>query len=376
MSIRVVPYAAEHEEAVQAFNARLAAHDLDTSLYSTLFPPSHVPTWLPKRPGCDVYQEQFVALDDQSAVRGGYILKHNIFLVKGTSLHLADYRLPISEGIADRRFIGVALSLYADAIRRQPYLFGLGGGSYHVPIVRFLLTAGWRSVLVPFWFRVVRPNVFLRNISVLRQTPLRRAAADLLRCSGVGWLGIKAINGIIGKYRCPAPVTYELVDDFSEWTDDVWLQSKDHYSLISLRDRQVLQALYPAGDARFKRLKVARDGEVIGWAVLLLTQMSGHKQFGNMRVGTLVDCLAKPNDARDIVACSRDLLIEGGADLLVSNQASQAWSQALKDCGFLEGPSNFPFLAAPKLAAQLEPFEKTAAGFHLNRGGGDGPINL
>jgi hypothetical protein len=104
--------------------------------------------------------------------------------------------------------------------------------------------------------------------------------------------------------------------------------------------------------------------------------MSGHKHFGNMRVGSLVDCLAKPDDACDVVACSRDFLVANGADLIVSNQGSQAWCQGLKACGFLEGPSNFPFLAAPKLAALLDPFLESAKTFHLNRGGGDGPIHL
>jgi hypothetical protein len=376
MRIRVVPYAAEHEEAVRAFNARLAAKNLNPSLYSTIFPTSHIPTWLPKLPGRDLYQEQYLALDEQSVVRGGYILKHHTFLVKGAPLHMADYQLPMSEGIADRRFVNVALSLYLDAMRRQPYLFGLGGGGYHVPVIRFLLMAGWQTTLVPFWFRIVRPNVFLENISMLRNTPLRQQMTDLLKFSGLGWLGIRTIHGVIGKYRHPANVTCELVDEFSEWVDEVWQQSKGYYSLISLRDRAVLQVLYPATDTRFRRLKVMRDGKIIGWAALLVTQMCGHKQFGNMRVGTLVDSLAKPEDARDVAAWCRDLLIEEGADLLVSNQGSQVWSDALKACGFLEGPSNFVFVAAPKLAALLQPFKETAKGFHLNRGGGDGPIHL
>ncbi len=376
MKLTIVPYAAEHEEAVREFNARLMAKNLDTSLYSIPFPASHIPTWLPKLPGRDLYQEQYLALDEQSVVRGGYILKHHTFLVKRTPLRMADYQLPISEGIADRRFVNVALSLYLDALRRQPYLFGLGGGGYHVPIVKFLMLAGWRATLVPFWFRIVRPNVFLRNIEVLRQSPWRRRATDLLRCSGLGWLGIRAVHGVIGKYRHPARVTCELVGEFSDWGDNVWQQSKDHYSLIPLRDRATLQILYPAENPRFKRLKVMRDGKTIGWAVLLVTQMSGHKQFGNMRVGTLVDSLAKPDDTRDVVACCRDLLIEEGADLMISNQGTQSWSDALKQCGFLEGPSNFVFITAPKVTALLEPFNETAKGLHLNRGGGDGPIHL
>jgi hypothetical protein len=376
MTIRIVPYTAEHEKAVRAFNARLAAKNLNSTLYSTVFPTTHVPAWLPKRSGCDLYQEMFVALDDQSIVRGGYILKHHMFLVNGKSVNISDYQLPISEGIADRRFVNVALSLYADALRRQPYLFGLGGGGYRAPVGKFLLTAGWQTVLVPFWFRIVHPNAFLRDIKVLSSSSLRRGMGDLLRCSGLGWLGVKTIQRVVGKYRHPAPVAYELVGEFSDWIDDVWEKSKDHYSLISVYDRQVLEVLYPPGDAKFKRLKIMRDGKAVGWAVLLNTQMSRHQQFGNMRVGTLVDCLAKPEDAHDVVACSRDFLVDGGADLIVSNQASHVWCRALKDCGFLEGPSNFPFFAAPELAALLKPFNETAQGFHLNRGGGDGPINL
>jgi hypothetical protein len=376
MTLRIVPYTAEYEDAVRAFNARMAAKYLDTALYSTAFPTSHIPAWLPKRPGCDLYQEQFLAIDDESIVRGGYILKHQVYLLKGNPISLAAYQLPISEGVADRRFVNVAMSLYADALRREPYLFGLGGGGFHVPIIRFLLAADWQALLVPFWFRIVRPNVFLHNIAALRNSPLRRTACDLLEHSGLGWLAIRGIHGIIGKYRHPAGVTCELVNEFSAWADDVWEECKGHYSLISIRNRQIVEILYPAGNERFKRLKVMRDGHIIGWAVLVNTRMSDHRQFGNMRVGTLVDCFAKPDDARDVTACARDFLVEEGADLLISNQAHQGWSQALKDCGFLEGPSNFPFLAAPKLAALLAPFQETAKGFHLNRGGGDGPIHL
>lgn len=210
MKLRTVPYTAEYEEAVRAFNARVAAKDLDTAVYSTEFPPSHVLDWLPKRPGCNLYQEPFLALDDESIMRGGYILKQQPFLVKGNLLQMAAFRLPISEGIVNRRFINVALYLYADAIRRQPYLFGLGGGGYQGPVVKFLLAARWQPVLVPFWFRIVRPNVFFQNIAVLRNAALRRGMCDLLKYSGLGWLAVRGIQGVIGKYRPPAGVTYSL----------------------------------------------------------------------------------------------------------------------------------------------------------------------
>jgi hypothetical protein len=376
MTIRIVPYAAEHEEAVRAFNARLAAKNLDSSLYSTRFPTSHVPTWLPRRPGCDLYQEPFVAVDDEGEVRGGYTLKQQPFLVKGETVQLADYQLPMSEGIIDRRFTDLALRLYADAIRRQPHLFGFGGGGYHTPNLKFLIAAGWKTVLSSFWFRVARPNAFLRNITALRTSSLRRVGFDLLARTGLGWAGMKMLFAAIGKFRCSTNVTYEVVSDFGDWADDIWNEAKDDYCLIAFRDRLNLNCIYPPTDRRFTRLKVMRNGRIIGWSVLLNTQMSGHKYFGDMRVGTLVGSLAKAENARDVVACSRDLLEQNGADLIVSNQGSRIWSQALKESGFLQGPSNLPFLASPKVAALLEPFFENAPLFHLNRGDGDGPIHL
>jgi len=44
----------------------------------------------------------------------------------------------------------------------------------------------------------------------------------------------------------------------------------------------------------------------------------------------------------------------------------------LRRSGFLEGPSNFIFAAAKKLAALSSAFDE----FHINRGDGDGPIHL
>ena len=96
MTLRIVPYTAEHEEAVRAFNACLAAKDLDTALYSTAFPPSHIPVWLPKRAGCDLYQEFFLAIDDESIVRGGYVLKHQIF-ARRLGLSVAHWSMSFSK---------------------------------------------------------------------------------------------------------------------------------------------------------------------------------------------------------------------------------------------------------------------------------------
>lgn len=378
MDIRIVPYAAEHEEEVRRFLSRIRAAGLDPRRYSLHFPESCIPAWQAVEAG-DLHEEYFLALDADSVVRGGYILKHQSFLLRGELRRLAHYSLPLSEGIADRRFAPVALNLLEDALARQPLLMSLGIGGPEIPMGRFLRAAGWSFATIPFFFRVVHPRAFLRNIEVLRTSAVRRMALDALAATGLGWLAVKALQAMRRAYVPPAAVSWAPVtepDDWADVADQVWCACRGRYGLVAARDRRILGALYPLAEQRFIRLTVRRSGRPIGWAVLLATSMSSHKQFGGMRVGTLVDCLALPEDARDVAACARQCLAAAGVDLMVSNQASDAWGQALRDCGFLRGPSNFLLAAAPKLAAQLEPFAASAGTFHLNRGDGDGPINL
>ncbi len=173
----------------------------------------------------------------------------------------------------------------------------------------------------------------------------------------------------LGVSRRLAPAPLDLAPSFAAWADEVWDRSRGEYALLAQRDSATLDELYPASDPRFLRV---RAGD--GWAVLLDTQMQGHKQFGDMRVGTVVDCLAPPESAAAVLRAATYLLEQRGVDLIVSNQLHAAWSRALRDSGFRLGPSNYLLALSPAFAA--------AAGgalpdqFHINRGDGDGPIHL
>jgi hypothetical protein len=149
----------------------------------------------------------------------------------------------------------------------------------------------------------------------------------------------------------------------------VWRRSRGAYGLIAQRDAATLDALYPPADPRFLRVRAAG-----GWALLLAPQMTDHKQFGDMRVGTIVDCLAPPDAAPTVMRAAAALLESRGVDMVVSNQMHGAWSRALLEAGFRRGPSNYLLALAPAFAAAVG----SAADheFHFNRGDGDGPIHL
>ena len=354
MPVEIVSYAGEAVPAVREFNERLLAGGAGREQQ---FPETPDPGWMPG-------MELFLAVEE-SRVRGGYILRRQKFRVGGATRDAAHYRLPLSEGVIHRGYATLGLRLVRDALGREPRLYAMGMGGPEKALPQMLKRLGWTMDAVPFHFKVLHAGRFLREIRVLRTSRLRRATLDAAAFSGAGRLAVRAL----GMGRGRAAGAYELASAFGPWADEVWERSHAAYALVAQRDAATLEGLYPASDARFLRVRAAG-----GWAVLLDTQMENHKQFGDMRVGTMVDCLAAPESAGAIVrACAR-VLEERGVDLMVSNQLHTAWSRALVESGFRTGPSNYLLALSPE-------FAKAAGGgrpegFHINRGDGDGPVHL
>lgn len=369
--ITIRPYTGEHVSEVAAFNRRLGEKHREYQ-----FPESPVPGWLPRRESIPLYQEFFVALEE-NAVRGGYILKPQAFALNGDVRMVSGVRMTVSEGVINSRYAMVGVQLLKDALVRQPQLFGLGMGGFHRPIARLLKSLKWRLIACPFFFRVVRPHNFLREIVPLRQNRSRRLAMDALAWSGLGWCGLAALRAVRGlRQPRQAGVTSQVVNDFGDWADSIWDRAVNNYSLIAVRNGIILNTLYPASKEKFIRLQVLKHGAPIGWAVLLDTQMTNHNYFGNMRVGTVVDCLANPGSEAEVIASATRHLVRRGVDLIVSNQLHRDWCSSFVRAGYLKGPSNFLFAASPSLTAGLDPFDTNIDRVHMTRGDGDGPIHL
>ncbi len=369
MSLAIQPYSAEHVPAVRAFNRRLR----DGGETAFQFPEADIPEWLPHQNGRRIFQEMFVAASGPQ-VHGGYILKHQDFSFRGAVRSIGYYHLPLSEGLVDKRHSLLGAQLLLDALRRQPVLYALGMGGFDRPLPRMLVKAGWKLSAVPFYFKVLRPFRFLRNIRALRTTPLRRLALDAAAYSGLGAAGLRLLAS---RPAAPGAAPPEVVRSFGPWADDLWQRCHPLYAMAGSRDAATLRILYPADNPRFINIMV-RGGAAapLGWAVLLDTPMQDHLYFGNLRLGAIADCFAAPGDAPAVAAAAASFLESVGVDLIVSNQSHQAWGAALRRAGFRAGPSNFIFAASKKLAASLDPWDAALPEIHLTRGDGDGPVHL
>lgn len=361
-------YTEEHEPLVKAFNTRLRDGG-----YAWRYAESHVGRY-PRREGVPLYEESFLALD-RGQVRGGYHLKHQQFAIQGVVDMAAFLQFPVSEGLVDPAYKMVGVLLLRDAVRRQPLILSVGGGGMNEPLPRLEKASNWTVYAIAFFFKVIHASPFFANIAYLRDRGSRRIALDLLRYTGLGWAGLGIAQFRPNQPRDRLQISLEPEFDAS-WADELWARCKDQYSFIAVRDAVTLNTIYPHHDPHYLRLRILRDGRTIAWAILLDSELKNHKQFGNMRVGAIVDCLAAPRDATAVVSAATDYLQVRGVDIIFSNQTSLAWCDALRRSGFLAGPSNFALGLSPQLAGKLQPNKRTIGSFHLNRGDGDRPTHL
>ncbi len=367
MGTIIGPYTADRVAAVKDFNRRLAAVQGDFR-----FPESSVPE-LPPGAGKHIYQEYFLATEDDE-VRGGFILRHQDFSLSGKVCSVGHYRLPLSEGIADKTYAGVGVQMLRTALERQPLLFALGMGSLDKPLPRMLTAFGWAIKPVPFYFHVVHPFAFLRNLQPLR-SGAKRVAADLSAFTGGGWAALRLAQRM-RRGKAPGPFVFDAFLQFGDWADELWERCAPQYAFAAVRDSGSLNVLYPATDERLTRVRVTAGGEPAGWAVLYDAQMRRHRHFGDLRLGVVADCMAEAGLECEVIAAATAALKDRGVDLIISNQSHAAWRAALERTGYLRGRSNYLLAVSKHLGALIGPFERQFGAIHITRGDGDGLVNL
>ncbi len=374
MSVRIVEYAASHEPAVAEFNRRMAHGGSPWGFYADA-----VPDWIPRRPGQGVWREYHLAVDDDDGtVHGAFALKPQPWRVRGSEHTVTDWQGPFSEGSVDPRHATLGLRMIRDMLKKYPLLYSWGHGGNEQPVVQMLQKMGWVMHQTPFCLLVLKPFRFLRHNALLRSSPVRRLLLDFGAWSGMGAVSARLLHGTL-RWRHGRRFSAQAVEvpDFGDWADELWARCRDRYTAIAQRDATSMNALLPAqGWPPGIRLKVEGTGRTIGWVVVLDTAMKDDPRFGDLRVGSIVDCLADPADAGDVVFAATRFLRQRGVDIIVSNQAHPAWALGFAQNGYAVLPNKRMFAPSPALRALLEPFEETAKGLHLTNMDGHGPMAL
>ena len=124
------------------------------------------------------------------------------------------------------------------------------------------------------------------------------------------------------------------------------------------------------------RVRVRVRGRDAGWVAVGATQMKDDARYGELKVGTLYDYFAHPDDAAEVVRAGLSVLADHQVDVVTANQAHPAWHRAMRANGFLLAEDRRFFAISPDLRETLAPFDETARGLFLTNMDGHGPMGL
>jgi hypothetical protein len=359
------------ELAIKALNGRLAAagfrHEVgceDPRMASS--------------PGFDAYPiiERLYVAAEGPDIRGGVWLKEQLFWAEGRDLRAGWAKYPVAESLVSGAAAGVPASLLFTVLREQPCLMALGMGGHDGSFAKLLAAARWSSSLVPFFFRIQKPFRVLRQLSLARSTPMRRALADGLAFTGLGWTANRVLAGIDRITHESAGFSRTVVPRFGEWADELWARCRHAYGFVARRDSNALNSLYPEDFSALTRLRVTDRERDAGWVCVRAIDCAGtwfEHTFGNLRLGMITDGFARPADAKGVFEAGVAHLMEHDVDLIVTFQSHPAWCDAAREMGLLPGPSNCAFYRAPAVEKILQRAESVGRFCHLTSSDGDGP---
>ncbi len=129
----------------------------------------------------------------------------------------------------------------------------------------------------------------------------------------------------------------------------------------------------------YRRMMIAEDGQEVRAALLLCHHnifIHGERRdFGDLKVGTLVDGIGRSADVPALVAVGLNHLVEMGVDLIVANFSHSAWVRGCRRSGMFGGPSNYQIFVSPQGGPLLEETCPLHL-IHVSRGHGDGMDHL
>jgi len=369
MPMEFIPLSDPYLDAARAFNQRMrdAAALTDFLLPENCGPGSHG--------DAQIRWTNYIAWDGNQ-IRGGVIEVDQPAWLGDHAVRAFNYQSPLSEGIVNRKYATVGAQLVKFCERDGHLAFVEGMGSESRPLPRLLNSAGWSIRAVPFLFRIHRAGAVLRELQVLNSSPVRRLAARAAAATGLGTLAVWLLH----SRRRPQQTSLRQVAGWGEWADEIWERFRAHCSFAVLRDRRTLAELYPQSDPRLHIFLVERDGRPAGWAVCFDTWAGGHvhlrPHFGRLRVGSILDCAAAPEDMRATAMLVDRELQRRGVDLVVSNQSHGLWIQSFRSAGFLSGPSNFLLATSKTLTHAIQAQANGESQVHVSRGDGAGRLGL
>ncbi len=247
------------------------------------------------------------------------------------------------------------------------------------PVLRILTGMKWahRGVL-PQYLRVLNASAVTRNLQLggfkgLSVHALARILAGWgLALGQAAWLGFSTFSR-------PRTARAQVQEEprFDESYDELWRAVHDRFGACPARDQRYLQQRYGEQPERYRVLGCRQGSRLLGYCIVKLRQFSDDERMGNMRVGTIVDCLFDPTSPtvlQSLLEAAVRLFEQEEVHAVLCTASHAAVRQLLRANGFLAIPGNLNFAIHNRTALPIQ--DVPLDSWHLMRGDSDADQNF
>jgi hypothetical protein len=252
--------------------------------------------------------------------------------------------------------------------------------------LRVFKGVGWRHLgVIPQYVRVLNARAFVRTFAqrggqflmgrrARVWTVLARWSGPVGVLVGLAFAGHAAVGALRRQRLSRATVVREHAFDasYTELAERV----KGKLGVWVFRDEHYLSARYGRRMSAYRLLACRREQRLLGYAIVKLRQFSNDPRMGDIRMGTLVDCVFDPEESAVLDAllestlslCRRDRV-----DVVFCAASLRALGDRLRGHGFvaMAGTLNAAYHDRTGALAGNPPLDS----WHLMRGDSDADAN-
>lgn len=267
--------------------------------------------------------------------------------------------------------------------------------SLHVepPVLRILTGLKWvHKGVLPQYLRVLNARGVAENLQV---SGIQALASDLGSMTGglrfrwieslmrvVGWCSLAiggtlwvVVTSVVRPRIAKADVREERM--FDESYDQLWHMVGKHFEACFVRDRASLQAKFGPHGERYRILACRRGGQLLGYCIIKTKQFANDSRMGNLKMGTIVDCLFDPT-ADEVLQTLLEhvvaLFAREGVHAVLCTASHRLVRRLLLANGFFPIPGNLNFAFHTRASVLLQ--DIPLDGWHLMRGDSDADQNF
>ena len=265
--------------------------------------------------------------------------------------------------------------------------------SLHVelPVLRILTGLKWvHKGMLPQYLRVMNVGSVLGNIQPSTVEAVTAGGKGFflrpyLTSRFVRWIGSAGLalgQRLWWGMNCLArskPIQADLQweEAFDDSYTHLWQSVAGQFGAALVRDRAALESRYGGKIERYRLLTCRRHGKLQGYCIVKLKQFANDRRMGNMKLGTIVDCLydsREPFVLHGLIAHVAQWARQERVDALLCTASLKSLRQGLLRDGFFRIPGNLNFAYHSQSPSELEKISLDA--WHLMRGDSDADQNF